>query len=992
MEWRHHNGHREAEPAARSLAHPKQVPEKPSSGASDQTLSGPLANSLSSMDGIGSAASALSGSGLLHPTAMRPRANLFRALQTSRGNAFVQRTVRAIDAEARQPQVIQRQCACGGTCEECKQGEENPSSRPLIQTSRSHGPGSTAVKNSVIPSHSHGAPLERATRNFMEPRFGRDLSDVRVHTDSSAAQSAEVLNASAYTLGHDVYFGAGKYSPDSREGQRLLAHEITHTVQQSQGAMPAGVAASRNQDIAVGRIDDPMEAEAGSVADSVVNSPAKLPAAVSADRSPAVRGNWLGDAWDSVKDAGAWVGGKVKAGGEAVVEGAEWVGHEVKEGAEWVGGKAEEAGSWAWDKATAGAEWIGGEAKAVGKWALGKLEKAWECAKATGHAAANLVTGNISSVADLLGIPEPAGKDPSTLDTIVTVLKHPCLQMIPGYGLVAGGVKVLERVGSFLVGAWHVIENPQPLINEIQTSLSKLISAIPAQAEALVQKALKNVGAKLKEHGEGVWRHLEPKLEYLAKNWWDVIKQTAWTLIWPWPAVKKDLSEVWDHVKSAASNLWHLNFSKAIDDILAVEHGVISIVGSLYGWFVIAAVLVGAILGGIFGVGAGAIPGAAAGFELAMAVGEGLVAATVIVETASIAKAAYDLLATDESQDEKEKDYEQIASSGLTLAITGVMFVLGELAVKFAQGLFSRVAGLFKAKPPEVAIGEPAVTTPEVKGPKVEGTPDKTPTAEIDTPQAAKTQDLPELEQKAHTPNQVHAVEDPALSGQYDAEIDVGEHAYRRSKADGTWCRFSDPLCGIDLKEINSDVDTALAPKPEELPPEIAAETPAPGSPEAVSTEATPVKSGGEAGTQAGTELEPGTPAHKSARWAEYQARGGKWKYERWSNVYDRNMVRARIANEAADAYHQQLGWGKREQTIKVEGVDRRLDIADVETSRGIEVKSGKQYLTQDNAWEILRDKILVDQGWSIEWHFTERPSQPLLKALEDAKIKYTGP
>jgi hypothetical protein len=102
-------------------------------------------------------------------------------------------------------------------------------------------------------------------------------------------------------------------------------------------------------------------------------------------------------------------------------------------------------------------------------------------------------------------------------------------------------------------------------------------------------------------------------------------------------------------------------------------------------------------------------------------------------------------------------------------------------------------------------------------------------------------------------------------------------------------------------------------------------------------------------------------------------------------------MARARIANEVADAYHEQLGWGTREATVKVEGVDRRLDIADIATRRGVEVKSGQQYLTQENAWEILRDKILVEQGWSIEWHFDGKASGPLLKALQDATIIVTG-
>ena len=67
----------------------------------------------------------------------------------------------------------------------------------------------------------------------MEPRFGHDFSRVRVHTDQAASRSAEALAAQAYTVGSDIVFGAGRYAPASRDGQRLLAHELAHVQQQS---------------------------------------------------------------------------------------------------------------------------------------------------------------------------------------------------------------------------------------------------------------------------------------------------------------------------------------------------------------------------------------------------------------------------------------------------------------------------------------------------------------------------------------------------------------------------------------------------------------------------------------------------------------------------------------------------------------------------------------------------------------------------------------
>ncbi|WP_293305100.1 hypothetical protein, partial [Pedobacter sp. UBA5917] len=137
--------------------------------------------------------------------------------------------------------------------------------------------------------------------------------------------------------------------------------------------------------------------------------------------------------------------------------------------------------------------------------------------------------------------------------------------------------------------------------------------------------------------------------------------------------------------------------------------------------------------------------------------------------------------------------------------------------------------------------------------------------------------------------------------------------------------------------------------------------------------------------------LEPGTPEHKLARWEEYQKNGGKWDYDRWSKTYDANLLNAKNGNAAADAYHQELGWGKREVTVDVDGQARRLDIADVDEMRGVEVKSGNYFSrTEEIRSEIARDKKLVEQGWDIEWRIEGGASQPLLDDLKEAGITVT--
>lgn len=82
-------------------------------------------------------------------------------------------------------------------------------------------------------TQSTGRPLDAQVRAFMEPRFGQDFSGVRVHTDESAAHSADALQARAYTLGRDIVFGAGRFQPQTMDGRELIAHELTHVVQQS---------------------------------------------------------------------------------------------------------------------------------------------------------------------------------------------------------------------------------------------------------------------------------------------------------------------------------------------------------------------------------------------------------------------------------------------------------------------------------------------------------------------------------------------------------------------------------------------------------------------------------------------------------------------------------------------------------------------------------------------------------------------------------------
>lgn len=94
---------------------------------------------------------------------------------------------------------------------------------------------------------SRGEPLPSETRSFMEAGFGHDFGHVRVHADAAAARSANALEANAYTVGNHIAFAPGAYAPGTREGERLIAHELTHVVQQD-AALPHAESGSQATD------------------------------------------------------------------------------------------------------------------------------------------------------------------------------------------------------------------------------------------------------------------------------------------------------------------------------------------------------------------------------------------------------------------------------------------------------------------------------------------------------------------------------------------------------------------------------------------------------------------------------------------------------------------------------------------------------------------------------------------------------------------------
>ncbi len=150
-------------------------------------------------------------------------------------------TVQAKELQAQKPQItqisgnnIQRLCP---ECEEELQRQPIEEETPEIMTKSETEPqtASLNIQNQLNTSKGSGSPLPNETRTSMESSFGVDFSGVRAHTNSNAIQMNQRINAQAFTHGSDVYFNEGMYNPNTNSGKHLLAHELTHVVQQVPG-------------------------------------------------------------------------------------------------------------------------------------------------------------------------------------------------------------------------------------------------------------------------------------------------------------------------------------------------------------------------------------------------------------------------------------------------------------------------------------------------------------------------------------------------------------------------------------------------------------------------------------------------------------------------------------------------------------------------------------------------------------------------------------
>jgi hypothetical protein len=463
-------------------------------------------------------------------------------------------------------------------------------------------------------------------------------------------------------------------------------------------------------------------------------------------------------------------------------------------------------------------------------WIDGRVKAATDAV----NRAANALERAADAILDGIGKAIDAALDilQSALMKALDVLQKLALLPLQAMEALAKLVEWVTKNGGFVQAALKLESMADSAIEALKNALGGMIAEVPAQAHAKLQQFTASLGdgarivaapataaraapsntvvqrapapdaatpakrhVPASQHLAGVLRHLDKGLTHLKDHWWEELKKVGWNLLWPWPAVWSDLKDIWKEVKAGFEDAYHLRVSKVIDHVLAIAQKFNSILGNLYGWFFIASVLIGAILGGIFGVGAGAIPGALAGAAFAGEVGEALVAGLIATETAVIIKAVADLAIGNDTAAEDEADYDKAGGSTLTIAITVAMMLLGEIAADLAKSIWEGVAGVFK--------GEKA---PEVKVEVEPGKPAETPTS--DSPEAGKSPSDTEGE-----PGSEHVeVEEPSLDGEREVQVtEDGECKVCASPCDKIRSRYRDELAkNPEIEQRISDIESSV--------------------------------------------------------------------------------------------------------------------------------------------------------------------------------------
>jgi hypothetical protein len=207
--------------------------------------------------------SLFSSSSFAHDFSRIPVRNQTKPMRSQSEEVFEQQTKRLSKQviHKSEPQ-LRRACACGATCHMCET-KQPTSEHQRLQDSNTEQITEQHLAHKVLAAS--GQSMDTATRGFMESRFGYDFSRVKLHTGAMAAESAQAVNARAYTVGQNIVFAAGQFAPSTNAGRSLLAHELTHVMQQRE-------VGNAGRALTISHPDDATEQQADQIAREVVAS------------------------------------------------------------------------------------------------------------------------------------------------------------------------------------------------------------------------------------------------------------------------------------------------------------------------------------------------------------------------------------------------------------------------------------------------------------------------------------------------------------------------------------------------------------------------------------------------------------------------------------------------------------------------------------------------------------------------------------------------
>lgn len=363
----------------------------------------------------------------------------------------------------------------------------------------------SSIETQLMNTKGSGSPLPADTRSSMEQAFGNDFSRVRVHTGSDAVRMNKELGALAFTHGSNIYFNDGKYATNSKSGQLLLAHELTHTIQQG-GAGKSGTTQAKIQ-------------------------------------------RWP----DWVSDAAGWVSDTASDAAGAVVEGAEYVGGKVVDGAEWVGGQVAAGASWVGEQISAAAQWVIDQIRGAINSGTNYLTEQWENIKQFGSSCFDTIKNGFSSLVHF--VTNPLSSLMSALSAMdADLLGSVWNLLISGANALWGGINsVINSVLQIGEGLWSTVS---AFVNGIFNTVAGLFdnSAFDLLPDFIKEEArsilndLRSLWNQVSTFWTDLWQRLTNQVQEIlagVRSFADnVIGFTIGSVI----SMVRDLKEVYDYV------------------------------------------------------------------------------------------------------------------------------------------------------------------------------------------------------------------------------------------------------------------------------------------------------------------------------------------------------------------------------------------------------------------------------------------------------------